>query len=254
MIPLTPYLMVYLAVFTTVSCLDLFVDRLNAAHFKKVGKRVPPELQDIIDGQALSKKQGFRVKGIFQMDASKRTRHTNAYFTGLSRAKRIVLYDSLLSSHTHDEIIAILAHEIGHMKHRHIIKQVAMTALVSGLLFYLASRIIKAPVAFETFGLSDMPAYVGLFLLGVLWDPVSFFLSAPAMAVSRRFERAADRYACRAMATAAPLIDALKKMAKDNFSNLYPHPLYVWMHYSHPPLLQRIRDMASACHEAGSVS
>jgi STE24 endopeptidase len=204
--------------------------------------------------EGLSLQQGFRIKGIFQMDATKRTRHTNAYFTGLGATKRIVLYDSLLSAHTHDEILAILAHEIGHMKNRHLIKQVAMTATISMVLFYLASRILTAPVAFETFGFSNIQAYVGLFLVGVLWEPVSFFLSPVAMAVSRRFEREADFYACRTMSTGTPLITALKKMARENLANLRPHPLYVWFNYSHPPLLQRIRYMASAWPDSGSVS
>lgn len=180
------------------------------------------------------------------MDATKRSRHTNAYFSGLGKAKRIVLFDSLIQSHDVDEIVAVLAHEIGHLKKNHIKKQLAVSAAVSVLLFYLASKMITWSLMFEGFGFSVMPAYAGLFLVGIMWEPVSFFLGPVGMAISRMFEREADIYSLRIMNDSGPLVRALKKMAKDNLSNLRPHPLYVWFNYSHPPLLERIKDL-EAC-------
>ena len=191
--------------------------------------------------ERLAKDQGIRVEGIYQMDASKRTRHTNAYLTGLGKAKRIVLFDSLIQAHDHEEILAILAHEIGHLKKNHIKKQLVAISIVSFLLFYLASKLLMWDVMYASFGFANMPQYVGLFLVSVLWGPLSFFLSPIGMAISRRFEREADIYSQRALKTAKPLSSALKKMARENLSNLTPHPLYVCFNYSHPPLLERIQ-------------
>ena len=183
------------------------------------------------------------------MDATKRSRHTNAYFSGLGKAKRIVLFDSLVQSHETDEIIAVLAHEMGHLKKNHFKKQNATIGLISILLFYLSSKMINWEAMFSSFGFSVMPAYAGLFLVGVLWEPIGFFLSPIGMAISRKFEREADNYSLKLLKTADPLINALKKIAKENLSNLRPHPLYVWFNYSHPPLLERIERLAA--HQSG---
>jgi STE24 endopeptidase len=191
--------------------------------------------------QRLADEEGLNVKGIYQMDASKRTRHTNAYFSGLGKAKRIVLFDSLIQSHDLDEIVAILAHEIGHLKKNHIKKQLVITSFVSLLLFYLAAKLLTFNLMYESFGFLNMPHYVGLFLVSVLWGPISAFLSPMGMAISRKFEKEADLYSFQKLKSAKPLATALKKMAKENLSNLTPHPLYVWFNYSHPPLLERVQ-------------
>jgi STE24 endopeptidase len=196
------------------------------------------ELKDGIE--RLAKTEGLTIEGIYQMDASKRTRHTNAYLSGMGKAKRIVLFDSLIRSHGQDEILAILAHEIGHLKKNHIKKQFILVSVVSLFLFFLASKLLTWEVMYHSFGFSNMPCYVGLFLLGILWEPVSFFISPIGMAISRKFERQADFYSLGILKTAKPLSTALKKMAKENLSNLTPHPLYVCFNYSHPPLLERI--------------
>jgi len=196
------------------------------------------ELKDGIE--QLAKTQGLDIEGIYQMDASKRTRHTNAYFSGIGKAKRIVLFDSLIRSHGQDEILAILAHEIGHLKKNHIKKQLVIVSVVSLFLFFLASKFLTWEVMYNSYGFSNMPCYVGLFLVGILWEPVNFFISPMGMAISRKFEREADFYSLGILKTAKPLSTALKKMAKENLSNLTPHPLYVCFNYSHPPLLERI--------------
>ena len=192
------------------------------------------------DIEQLAKKEGIEIEGIYQMDATRRTRHTNAYFSGLGKAKRIVLFDSLIQSHSQEEVLSILAHEIGHLKKNHIKKQLVISSIVSLFLFYVASELITCHVMYESFGFSNTPYYVGLFLVGILWGPVSFFLSPLGMAISRKFEREADLYSIEITKRAKPLAAALKKMAKKNLSNLKPHPLYVFFNYSHPPLLERI--------------
>jgi len=192
------------------------------------------------DIEQLAKKEDIEIEGIYQMDASRRTRHTNAYFSGLGKAKRIVLFDSLIQSHSQEEVLSILAHEIGHLKKNHIKKQLIISSIVSLFLFFMASKLITCRVLYESFGFSNTPYYVGLFLVGILWEPVSFYLSPFGMAISRKFEKEADYYSIKIIKRAKPLSTALKKMAKENLSNLRPHPLYVFFNYSHPPLLERI--------------
>jgi len=207
----------------------------------------PLEDPDLKSGvEALTTGQGLNIEGIFQMDATKRTRHTNAYFSGLGKAKRIVLFDSLIATHGKDEILAVLAHEIGHQKKNHIKKQLTLISLVSLLLFYLASKLLTYEPMYVSFGFSSMPHYAGLFLVSVLWEPVAFFLSPVGMAISRKFEREADFYSLGILNTARPLAEALKKMARDNLANLRPHPVFVWFNYSHPPLLERIEYLEAA--------
>lgn len=199
------------------------------------------ELSDKIG--RLAEKEGFTIKGVFQMDATKRSRHTNAYLSGLGKAKRIVLFDTLLEAHEDDEILAVLAHEMGHLKRNHIKKNLFIIGLASIVLFYLASEMITWGAMYKAFGFSLMPSYAGLFLVAVLWEPVGVFLSPVAMAISRRFEQQADRHAFKVLKNTESLIKGLKKMARDNLSNLRPHPLYVWFNYSHPPLLERIKNL-----------
>ncbi|MGD8980284.1 MAG: M48 family metallopeptidase [Desulfobacterales bacterium] len=204
-------------------------------------KFTPLEKSNLKDDiEQLAKQEGIEIEGIYQMDASRRTRHTNAYFSGLGKAKRIVLFDSLIQSHSQEEVLSILAHEIGHLKKNHIKKQLIISSIVSLFLFFMASKLITCRVLYESFGFSNTPYYVGLFLVGILWEPVSFFLSPVGMAISRKFEREADYYSIEITKRAKPLSTALKKMAKENLSNLRPHPLYVFFNYSHPPLLERI--------------
>ena len=189
----------------------------------------------------LAVSEGLNIKGIFQMDAARRSRHTNAYFSGLGKTKRIVLYDTLLESHKNDEILAVLAHELGHLKKDHIRKQIIISAIISLLLFFAASKMIAWAFMYESFGFSSTPLYAGLFLIAVILEPVWFLLSPIPMAVSRRFEREADQHVSRVLKRGESLISALKKMALDNLANLNPHPVYVRFNYSHPPIPERIR-------------
>ena len=203
--------------------------------------------------RSLAEKENLTIKGVFQMDATKRSRHTNAYLSGLGKAKRIVLFDTLIESHEDDEILAVLAHEIGHLKRNHIKKMLIMVGIASFILFYLASEMITWDIMYKSFAFSSMTLYAGLFLVSVLWEPLGFFLSPISMAISRRFEREADRHVSGTLKSSAPLISALKKMARDNLSNLRPHPLYVWLNYSHPPLLERIKNLEKMTRQQDHV-
>lgn len=189
---------------------------------------------------ALMTKVGLKTEGVFQVDAGKRSKHTNAYFTGLGKTKRIVLYDTLLTSHSSDEILSVLAHEAGHWKKKHIMKQLVFTEAASLGVFYLIYRLMDWPLLYHTFGFEEMLPYVGLLLIAALFGTVTFFLSPVGATVMRKFEREADDYCLNLVGTAKPMANALKRLAKDNLANLYPHPFYAWFYYSHPPLAERI--------------
>ncbi len=183
---------------------------------------------------------GLKAKGIFQVDAGKRSRHTNAYFTGIGKTKRIVFYDTLLASHSPEEIVGVLAHEIGHWKKKHILKQLIFMIGASLVLFYLVYLVVGSPVLYSVFGIRYTPVYAGLFLVSLYLSAIGFFLSPAGAAVMRRYERQADKMAFELTGTSQPMINALKRLAKDNLANLHPHPLYVRFYYSHPTLIERI--------------
>lgn len=190
--------------------------------------------------KTLMERVGLRVKGVFKVDASKRSKHTNAYFTGIGRSKRIVLFDTLLASHTEEEILAVLAHELGHWKRKHLLKQVLFLEILSLAVFYAASKLLNWPLLYQTFGFDKPIIYVGLFLIGILLGLLGYFAQPLESTISRRFEREADDFSLRLMKKAEPMQRALKRLAADNLANLTPHPIYAWFYYSHPPLVERI--------------
>ena len=189
---------------------------------------------------ALMAKVGLKTSGVFQVDAGKRSKHTNAYFTGFGKTKRIVLYDTLLKSHASEEILSVLAHEAGHWKKKHIIKQLIITETFSLVFLYLVYRLIDWSLLYQTFGFAEKIPYVGLLLTAALFGPAAFFLTPIGAALTRRFEREADDFCNNLVGTTVPMINALKRLAKDNLANLHPHPFYAWFYYSHPPLTERI--------------
>lgn len=188
---------------------------------------------------------GINVKKILQMDAATRSKHTNAYFTGFGRTKQIVLYDTLLQTHPDDEILAVLAHEAGHFRKKHVLKQFLFFSAATLAGFYLTHRLLDWPALYLAFGFETANSYVGLFLIMILWQKTGFFLLPLYMALSRRHERQADAFAATILRDPTPLARALKRMAADNLSNLAPHPLYVSFHYSHPPLVERVTGLES---------
>ena len=188
----------------------------------------------------LMAKVGLKSGGVFRMDASRRSKHTNAYFTGLGKSKRIVLFDTLLASHTEEEILAILAHELGHWKKKHILKQIILFTSLSLVGFFVVAQLLDMETIYRPFGFSQPMPYVGLFLIAALFSPPLFFAQPLAAAFSRRLEREADDYAVELAHSSGPMIHSLKRLAADNLSNLTPHPIYVWFYYSHPPLGERV--------------
>jgi STE24 endopeptidase len=215
-------------------------------------KFVPVENPELVGRiEALMQKAGLRSKGVFKMDASRRSRHTNAYFTGLGRSKRIVLFDTLMDSHTPEEIEAVLAHEIGHWKRKHILKQLILVEGLSLAGFYLLSLLLPWPFLYRTFGFQEPVLYAGLLLIGALFSPLGFLAHPLEAALSRRMEREADDYAVASIPSAQPLADAFKRLAADNLSNLTPHPAYAWFYYSHPPLAERILRLQKASPPSG---
>jgi STE24 endopeptidase len=194
----------------------------------------------------LAEKVGMKTSGIFQMDAGRRSAHSNAYFTGLGKTKRIVLFDTLLNAHTHDEILGVLAHEMGHFKLKHVIWSYlfSQVGIFAGL--YATYLLMNWNLLYDTFGLNPEHSYLALFIVGVFWQKAGFFLRPVFTALSRRFERQADAFAVDLMKNPASLATALKKMASHNLSNLNPHPFYVWFYYSHPPMVERVTRLAHA--------
>ena len=188
----------------------------------------------------LMKKVGLRAKGVFKMDASKRSKHTNAFFVGLGRTKRIVLFDTLLTSHTEEEILSVLAHEAGHWKKKHVLRMIVLLEILSFVSFYAVARPLNWPLLYQTFGFQESPVYVGLFLVGTFISLLGYFAQPLESAISRKFELEADDFALELIGTAEPMRSALKRLAADNLANLCPHPLYTWFYYSHPPLVERI--------------
>ena len=196
------------------------------------------ELKDAI--MAYARTIDFSLDNIYVMDGSKRSSKSNAFFTGFGRHRRIVLFDTLIAGHTTDELVAVLAHEMGHYKMRHILKMMALGILQTGMLLFLMSLLINTPALVEAFYVKQPSVHAGLVFFGLLYAPVDFFLGIFGHCVSRRHEFAADRFAATTTGKTRPMVEALKKLSLHNLSNLSPHPLYVFLNYSHPPVLQRI--------------
>ncbi len=218
--------------------LTLLYPKVIAPMFNKFEPIEDEALKKGID--ELMEQAGFHLKGLFKMDASTRSRHSNAYFTGIGKFKRIVLFDTLINTHTKEEITAVLAHELGHLKKGHIKKQLGASIVISFVVLFVIAKLLAWQGLYLTFGFQEIIPYAGLFLLTIIGKPVMFFLSPIGALVSRRYERQADAYARTLTGSTVPLAQALKRIAKDNLANLHPHPLYAWFYYSHPPLAQRI--------------
>ena len=196
---------------------------------------------------AYAREQGFRLTGIFTMDGSRRSTKSNAYFTGFGRWRRIVLFDTLVEKHPVNELVSVLAHEVGHYKLWHIHRMLLTSVLSTGLMFFVLSLFIAQPGLYQAFGLEMAPidgrppVYAGLLFFGFLYAPISLLLGLVQNMFSRRHEYQADAFAVDTCGDPHAMINALKKLTVDNLSNLTPHPLKVILEYSHPPVLQRIR-------------
>ena len=210
------------------------------------------ELQNKI--ATLMEKAGLAVKGVFQMDAGKRSKHTNAYFTGIGRIKRIVLFDTLLESHPDEEILSVLAHETGHWMKKHIIKQLVLLEMLSLIGLFIVAKLINWQLIYQTFGFSEQIKYIGLFLVPVILGPLGYFMRPVGAALSRKYEREADDVAVSLMETSEPMKNALIKLSADNLANLAPHPLFSWFNYSHPPPVERIERLENMMEGISTAS
>lgn len=196
----------------------------------------------------------FPIRDLLVIDGSRRSSKANAFFIGFGRNKRIALYDTLINNHTIGELLAVLAHEVGHFKHRHVIKQFLFGQLNLFILFFAASFFLSYTGLFTAFGVSSPSYYVGLTLFLLLARPVGILFGVIGNFWSRRHEFEADQFAAEALHDASSLILALKKLSKDNLSNLSPHPLLVALHFTHPPVLARIDALRRlGLTEAGGV-
>lgn len=190
--------------------------------------------------QDMSKKCDFPLTEVFEIDGSKRSTKSNAFFTGLGKNKKIALYDTLIENNGVGELVAVLAHEIGHYKKKHILQTLVLGILQMGILFFLLKLFLNRPGLFEAFGVEQVSVYGSLVFFTFLFEPVSKLLSVGMMMLSRKNEFEADAYAADVTGHPEDLVSGLKKLSKDNLSNLTPHPFFVFMNYSHPPMLERI--------------
>ena len=206
--------------------------------FNKFTPLEPGELKDAV--LHYSKSVKFSLKGLFVMDGSRRSTKSNAFFTGFGKNKRIALFDTLIEKHTIGELVAVLAHEIGHYKKKHIIQRMVISVLHTGVMFYLLSIFISHRGLFDAFFMEQSSIYTGLIFFGMLFAPIELILSIFMNIFSRKNEFQADRYAVETTGKSENMVAALKKLSRNNLSNLTPHPLYVFLNYSHPPVLKRI--------------
>jgi STE24 endopeptidase len=220
--------------------MNMFYSKLIVPIFNKQTPLEEGGLKNKIEGYA--QKVGFELKKIFVIDGSKRSTKANAYFSGFGREKRVTLYDTLIHDLEEDEIVAVLAHEVGHYKRKHIIFNLTASILLTGLTLYILSVFINNPEVSLAIGVHNPSFHAALVGFGILYSPISEITGLIMNYMSRKFEFQADDYAKNTFA-APPLITSLKKLSKNNLSNLTPHPSYVFVHYSHPPLIARIRNL-----------
>lgn len=194
---------------------------------------------------ALAKKVDYPLTNVFVMDGSKRSSKSNAFFTGFGKNKRIALFDTLIKQHTVPELTAVMAHEIGHYKEKHVLMGTITSILQQGVLFFLLSLFLKEAGLFAVFG-TQPSVHAGLIFFGMLYAPVSFVLGLGLTALSRRHEYQADRYAVRVLGDSSAMAGALKKLSVTNLSQLTPHPFYVALHYTHPPVPARLAALKSS--------
>ena len=208
-------------------------------------------LKDAIERYSESVK--FPLTEVSVMDGSKRSGHSNAYFSGFGKKKRIVLFDTLIEKHSVEELVAILAHEVGHYKKKHILKGVLVSIAHAGVLFFLLSLFIENRGLFDAFRMEQVSVYAGLVFFSILYSPIELVLSIVMNVVSRKHEYEADAFAADTVGSAEPLVNGLKTLSVSNLGNLTPDDLTVILNYSHPPILQRIaalRGLGTAARRA----
>lgn len=206
-------------------------------------------LREMIKG--IAEKAGIHAGSILKIDASKRSRHTNAYFTGIGKTKRIVLYDTLLTNLSHDEIIAVLAHEAGHWKRKHLLKTIVSFEIISFVGIFISYLIVGSDVLTKLFSISSDTLFAKFLIIAFLSGILSVAFAPAANYFMRRNERQADKISYELTGKTSDMIGALIKLSKGNLSNLHPHPLYATLYYSHPPVIERIRHIKGFARGSG---
>lgn len=220
--------------------MNLFYSKLIVPLFNKQTPLEDGSLKTKIE--AFAKNVGFELNNIFVIDGSKRSTKANAYFSGFGKEKRVTLYDTLINDLDEEEIVAVLAHEVGHYKKKHIIFNLIASLLLTGITLFVLSLFVNNPAVSIAIGVSQPSFHAALIGFGILYSPISEITGLIMNHFSRKFEYQADDYAKDTYA-ALPLITSLKKLSKNSLSNLTPHPAFVFMHYSHPTLLNRIQNL-----------
>jgi len=244
--------LVFIIFFFVVTAFVIIMFFFNHAFSKLFNKFTPVE-----DGAlknkilALADATGYPVKRVLVMDGSKRSTRLNAYFTGFGKSKTIVLYDTLVEKMEEDEVVAVLAHEIGHAKHRHTLKGIPFSVLMIAALLFIAQFFVSREAVSLAFGFEEMNIAFGLYISLLIAIPLLLPANLPLNSLMRKFERDADVYAAK-YAGADNLISALKKLARENFSNLTPHPLVVKLTHGHPTISQRVEHLASLATRGAS--
>lgn len=223
--------------------ISLFYSELIVPLFNKQTPLEAGELRDAIE--KFSKKAGFELKNIFVIDGSKRSTKANAYFTGFWKKKRIVLYDTLINDLDTAEIVAVLAHEAGHSKYKHTLRNILINLPYTLLVFFLLGLILRSDVLAQALGGKEASFHLNILAFGILYSPVSMMLGLAMNVLSRKHEYQADGYV-KENKMGEQLISALKKISSKSLSNLTPHPAYVFVSYSHPTLLQRVEKLTNS--------
>lgn len=220
--------------------MNMFYAKLIVPIFNKQTPLEEGELKTAISDYA--NKVNFTINNIFVIDGSKRSTKANAYFSGFGKEKRITLFDTLINDLETEEVVAVLAHEVGHYKRKHIIFNLFASILLTGFTLFILSLFINTPILSQALGVEQQSFHIGLIAFGILYSPISEITGLIMNYFSRKFEYEADNYAKDTFAS-KPLITSLKKLSKKSLSNLTPHPWYVTMHYSHPTLLERVKNL-----------
>ena len=229
------WLWLFLSVFLILT--NMFYTTLIVPIFNKLSPLEDGSLKNKIE--EYSKKIGYSLDKIFVIDGSKRSSKANAFFSGLGPKKTIALFDTLIDKHEEDELIAVLAHEVGHYKKNHIKQGLLLTVLQVGIICYVLQLCLNEPSLSYALGADESSFHLGLIAFSFLFSPISIIIGIGMNILSRRNEYEADNFAKESF-NAESLKNALKKLSSDSLTNLYPHPLYVFVHYSHPPLLKRL--------------
>jgi len=227
-----------------ISCFILFINMFYTSLILPLFNKLTPladgELKEEIE--RYSKKVNFPLDNIFVIDGSKRSAKSNAFFSGIGKKKKIVLYDTLIENHSKEELVAVLAHEVGHFKKKHIISGYILSIVQTGFTLFIMSLILFSPAMSRALGGTQLAIHLNLLAFGILYAPISHFIGVFMNMLSRKNEFEADAYAAETY-NASELQSALKRLSVDNLSNLFPHPAYVFINYSHPPLLERLAAM-----------